>query len=97
MYWITEPPMTGYAEREDGTFVMAFQVFSSKQAAAEYARHSEGGVRRTREVGGDELADMLEGLSVEGVVVNPLPYTPYGAMPEDVRTVEEFLEGLRGA
>ncbi len=63
MYWITENLSAGIAEREDQTFVAAFCVFSSQAAAADL-RYTPGTSKGTREVSRDQLADILESLSI---------------------------------
>jgi hypothetical protein len=84
-----------FAERENETFVMALCVFSTKAAASEYLRHNPGVGRRTREVSGGELANVIESSGLNHVVVNPLPIAPAGPAPEDVRPSKEFVTGLR--
>jgi hypothetical protein len=95
MYWMTDPPIGGFAEDDAGRFLEALKVFSTKAAASEWMRHNRGIARRTREVTGEDLADIIEGSGLPYVVVNPLPYPPFGGHPEDVRPVEDFLQGLR--
>jgi len=101
LYWVTEPVLGGYAEKEDGTFVESLHVFSSRAAANEYVRHNYGSARAARCVSERDLIEIIETSSIDrefsSVVVNPVPADPEGSCPEDVRPLTKFLEGLQGS